>query len=88
MLKFIKPKHSKRVVSSRTSTDIVGVFEKKNMYSEILLGLIKYAKKHYEGVFNKPIFRVYCIEIMFEYDTCDQETFENYKNVLFFIWQN
>ena len=85
MLKFIKPKHSKRVVSSRTSTDTVGVFdEKKNMYSEILLGLIKYAKKHYERVYNKPIVRVHCIENMFEYDICDEENFENYKKSLLF----
>ena len=46
MLNFIKPKHSNRVGLSRRSTDTVGVFDKKkNMYSEILLGLINYAKK-------------------------------------------
>ena len=53
MLKFIKTKHSKRVGSSRRiSDDSVGVYEAKNMYSEILLGHIKYAKNHvdYERV--------------------------------------
>ena len=85
MLKFIKTKHSKRVGSSRRiSDDSVGVYEAKNMYSEILLGLIKYAKNHvdYERVFNREVFRVYCIQIMIDYHSCNKQRFEYNKTTL------
>ena len=84
MLNFIKKKHSNRVGLSRRSTDTVGLYDAKNMYSKILLGLINYAKNHvdYKEVFNREVFRVYCIQIMIDYHSCNKRRFEYNKTTL------